>query len=111
MHAVAIKKSIVKKNPWLIETVFKAYSQSKQMAYDYMANAAWVMDSLPWFGQEFEETRALMGENYYSYGIKSNRKTLEALFRYSHQQGLCSKELTIEELFEPASLELTESLT
>ena len=109
MHAVAIKKNLVKRNPWLIEAVFKAYSQSKQMAYDYMAKAAWFKDSLPWFGQEFEETRALMGYNYYSYGIGPNRKTLEALFRYSHQQGLCKRELTIEELFESASIELAES--
>ena len=111
MHAVAIKKSLVKKNPRLVEAVFRAYSQSKQMAYDYMAKAAGLRDSLPWFGQEFQETRALMGKNYYSYGIEPNRKTLEALFRYSHKQGLCSKELTIEELFEPASLKLTESQT
>jgi 4,5-dihydroxyphthalate decarboxylase len=109
MHAVAIKKSLVQQNPWLIEAVFKAYSQSKQKAYDYMAEAAWLKDSLPWFGQEFEETRALMGDNYYSYGIEPNQKTLETLFRYSHQQGLCSRELTIEELFVPASLKLTET--
>ena len=109
MHAVAIKKSLVKQNPWIIEAVFDAYSQSKQKAYDYMAQAAWFKDSLPWFGQEFDETRTLMGDNYYSYGIEPNRKTLEALFRYSHQQGLCCRELTIEELFEPASLGLVES--
>ena len=109
MHAVAIKKSLVKENPWLIDAVFKAYSQSKQKTYDYMAKAAWLRDSLPWFGQEFEETRALMGNNYYSYGIEPNRKTLEALFRYSHQQGLCNRKLTVEELFEPASIKLTES--
>ena len=110
MHAVAVKKSLVKENPWLIDAVFKAYSQSKQQAYDYMAKAAWLRDSLPWFGQEFDETRALMGKNYYSYGIESNRKTLETLFRYSHQQGLCSRELSIEELFEPTSIKLTESI-
>ncbi len=108
MHAVAIRKSLAKQNPWLIEAAFNAYSQSKKMAYTYMANAAWAKESLPWFGQEFAETRALMGDNYYSYGIKPNRKTPEALFRYSHQQGLSSRELTIEEMFEPASLELTE---
>ncbi len=110
MHAVAIKKSLARENPWLIAAVFKAYSQSKQMAFKYMANAAWVKDSLPWFGQEFDETRALMGDNYYSYGIENNQKALEALFRYSHQQGLCSRELTIEELFEPTSLTLVDSL-
>lgn len=109
MHAMAIKKSVAEENPWLIDAVFKAYSQSKQIAFKYMANAAWVRDSLPWFGQEFDETRELMGDNYYSYGIDGNRKTLEAMFRYSHQQGLSSRELSIEEIFDPASLKLTES--
>ncbi len=108
MHTVAIKKSLAKQNPWLIEAAFNAYSQSKKMAFEYMAKIAWAKESLPWFGQEFAETRALMGDNYYSYGIKPNRKTLEALFRYSYEQGLSSRELTIEELFEPASLEFTE---
>ncbi len=109
MHAVAIKRDIFKQHPWLVEAVFNAYSQAKELAYEYMAKAAWFNDSLPWYGQEFEETRALMGDNYYSYGIEPNRKTLEALFRYSYQQGLCSRELTVEELFDPASLKLAES--
>jgi 4,5-dihydroxyphthalate decarboxylase len=109
MHAVAIKKELLEQHPWLIEAVFKAYSQAKQLAYDDMAKMGWANDMLPWYGQELEETRALLGDNFYSYGIKGNRKTLEALFRYSHQQGLCSRELTIEELFAPASLELVES--
>jgi 4,5-dihydroxyphthalate decarboxylase len=109
MHAVAIKKSLVQENPWLVEAVFQAYSQSKTKAYEYMAKIAWVKDSLPWFGQELRETRELMGDNYYSYGIGPNRKILETLFRYSWQQGLCSRELTVEELFVPASLDLIES--
>jgi len=109
MHAVAIKRDVAQQNPWLAEAVFNAYSQAKKVSYEYMTKAAWLYGSLPWFGQEFDETRALMGENYYSYGIAPNRKTLEALFRYSHQQGLSNRELTIEELFDPASLELAES--
>ena len=109
MHAVAIKKNLVQQNPWLVEAVFQAYSQSKEKAYEYMAKIAWLKDSLPWFGQELQETRELMGDNYYSYGIGPNRKTLEALFCYSQQQGLCSRELTVEELFVPASLDLLET--
>ena len=109
MHAVAIRKSLAIKHPWLIEAVFRAYSQSKQLAYNYMANAAWFKDSLPWFGQEFAETRSLMGDNFYSYGIEPNRAALETLFRYSYQQGLCSRELAVDELFEPTSLGLSET--
>jgi 4,5-dihydroxyphthalate decarboxylase len=109
MHAVAVKRAVLKENPELLGSTFKAYSQAKQSSYTYMAEAAWACDMLPWYGQELEETRQLMGDNFYSYGIKPNRKTLEALFRYSHQQGLARRELTIEELFHPASLELTET--
>ncbi len=109
MHAVAIKRDVAQQNPWLAEAVFNAYSRSKQINYEYMANAAWIYGSLPWFAQEFDETRALMGDNYYSYGIAPNRNTLKTLFRYSHQQGLSSRILTIEELFDPASLDFSEA--
>ena len=50
-----------------------------------------------------------MGDNFYSYGIAPNQKTLEALFGYSRQQGLSKCEFTIEELFDPASLKFTET--
>jgi 4,5-dihydroxyphthalate decarboxylase len=109
MHAVAVKKDTLKRNPWLAEAVFRAYSEAKKAAYEKMAKAGWWYDMLPWYGQEFEETRGLMGDNYYSYGIGPNRKTLEALFRYSHRQGLCGRELTVEELFAPESLGLVET--
>lgn len=109
MHAVAIKKNVLKKHPFLAEAVFNAYSEAKKLSYEHMIKLGWVFDSLPWYGQELEETRALMGENFYSYGIEANRKVLETLFRYSYEQGLSRRKLTIEELFAPESLGFTES--
>ena len=64
--------------------------------------------ALPWFAAELEETRELMGDNFWPYGIGPNKKALEALFQYSHEQGLASRELTVEELFHPSTLELVE---
>ena len=66
-------------------------------------------ETLPWYGQELEDTQRVMGENFYSYGIPPNRKTLETLFRYSYEQGIAARELTVDELFEPSTLELLES--
>jgi len=111
MHAVAVRNDLITEHPWLLEAVFRAYSQAKQLVYDYLAKSAWYKSSLPWLGQEFAETRALMGDNYWSYGIEPNRTTLEALSRYSYEQGLASRELTIEELFHPSTLELSEQLS
>ena len=109
MHAVAIRKDVAKQRPWLPQAVFNAYSQAKQLTYDYMQKSAWYKGSLPWFGQEFEETREVMGENYWSYGIASNRKALEALFQYSHEQGFSERRVTIDELFHPSTLQLREA--
>lgn len=108
MHAVAIKKDLLKQNPWLAQAVFDAYSQAKQLDYEYMATAAWLYESLPWYSQDFADAQALMGKNYYSYGIGPNQKALDALFKFSYQQGLCKRRLTIEELFYSGSLELAE---
>jgi len=108
MHAVAIKMDVLQENPWLIEAVFNAYSDAKRLTYAYLSNAAWYKTSLPWVKQEVEDTRALMGENFWPYGIEPNRKALNALFRYAHEQGLSSRELTIEGLFHPSGLHLTE---
>lgn len=107
MHAVAMKNAVIDAHPWLPGAVFEAYSQAKQMQYEAM-RMQWAFGTLPWFGQEFEETRALMGENFWPYGLEANRKTLEALFQYSYEQGLAKKRLTVEELFHPSSLNFNE---
>jgi 4,5-dihydroxyphthalate decarboxylase len=108
MHAVAIRNDVVKANPWLPEAVFKAYSEAKTSTYDHLRKMGWATISLPWIGQEIEETRKLMGDNYWPYGIEPNRKALEALCLYSYEQGLAKKKLKIEDLFHHSTLELRE---
>ncbi len=104
MHAVAMRNDVVDAHPWLPEAVYSAYCQAKQMQYETM-RMQWIYGTLPWFGQELEETRALMGENFWPYGIDANRKTLDAMLHYSYEQGLASKRLTVEDLFVPSSLQ------
>ena len=108
MHAVAIRNDVAEANPWLPQAVFGAYAQAKQAMYDALNKLGWVAISLPWVGQEIEETRELMGRNYWPYGIGPNRKALEALLQYSHEQGLAKKRLKVEELFHPSTVELVD---
>lgn len=108
MHAVAIRNSLMKSNPDLPKAVFKAYSEAKKLMYNQLQKMGWAMISLPWVGQELEETQQLMGKNFWPYGIEPNRETLEALFQYSHEQGLASRLLKIEDIFEPTTLEISE---
>ena len=109
MHAVAIRKKLIDTHPWLSSALFKAYAQAKATAIRELTTMGWANISMPWLAKEIEETRSLMGKNFWPYGIKPNRKTLELLCRYSHQQGLASRTLKIDELFHASSMDLIES--
>lgn len=110
MHAVAVRRQLLDQHPWLAGAIFNAYSQAKTAAYKHMSAIGWGADMLPWYGQELEQTREIMGANFYSYGMADNREVLDTLFRYSHEQGLSSRQLNVDELFHPSGLELVEAL-
>lgn len=109
MHTIAIRNDVARGNPWFPKAVFDAYTQSKQLAYDNIRTTAMYFITLPWMAQEAEETRKLMGDNYWPYAIEPNRKALNALLQYSHEQGLAKRLLKIEDLFHPSTLELNEA--
>ena len=98
MHVISIRKDLAQDTE-LVKHVFDAYSRAKQLDYQESRRIRWAYSSLPWFGQEFDETAELMGENFYSYGLGLNRKAMQAACRYLYQQGLAKRELTVEELF------------
>jgi len=109
MHVVAIRKDVVAENPQLPRAVFEGYSRAKSLMYVEQRALGWAMNSLPWYGQELEETRKLMGDNFWPYGIEPNLLALEALFQYSHEQGFSERRVTIDELFHPSTLALLET--
>jgi len=42
---------------------------------------------LPWSVAAYERAKAVMGPDYWSYGVAGNRHVLETLARYSFEQG------------------------
>jgi len=110
MHAVAIRTDTIKANPWLPKVVFEMYSKAKQKAYASLETTTSLMVTLPWVTQEFEDTRSLMGKNFWPYGVEANRKELELVMRYTHEQGLIKHRLKFEKLFHPSTLKLEENI-
>ena len=55
--------------------------------------------TLPFVEERLAEARALMGEDFWSYGVAANRKTLETFLRHHHAQGLSSRLVKPEDLF------------
>ena len=60
--------------------------------------------SLPWVSERYAEAAALMGEDFWPYGIAANRDAITAVARYVHAQGLAPQAPRIEDLFAPGLL-------
>jgi len=106
MHAVGIRKDAIAADPGLPKVVFEMYSKAKQVAYDNLETTTSLKVTLPWVTQEFEDTRELMGKDFWRYGVETNRKELELVMRYTHEQGLLKRRLKVEEVFHPSTLGL-----
>ena len=105
MHALGIRKDVAEEHPWLPMSLCKAFEQAKQIAMQDMREVAAIKLTLPWLTSVVEETVAVMGEDFWPYGVDANRHVLEAMFRYSYEQGLSARQLEIEEVFVKSTLD------
>lgn len=108
MHAISIRKDVADAHPDLPKSLFSMYCQAKNVAYEDLALGGVLKVALPWLNQEFEDTKAIMGDNYWKYGFAANRKELDLVMRYTHEQGLTKRKLATEEVFHPSTLELVD---
>lgn len=104
MHALGIRKDVVAKHPWIAASLYKAFVAAKRVADQDLREVVALKIGLPWIAQEVAETRALMGDDYWPYGVEPNRATLEALARYSYEQGLSMRRIAVEDMFVPTTL-------
>ena len=105
MHLVGVRKTLAEQHPWLPGAVYKAFEQAKAKALEQLSDTSATKVTLPFVEERLKEARDLMGEDFWSYGLKANRKTLETFLRHHHAQGLSSREVKPEELFHPGTHE------
>ena len=98
MHITGIKKEIIEQYPWVPINMYHALNKSKAIAMKEMVNPRIV--PLAWYREAWEEQEQLLGKDPWEYGLgEQNRKTLENMANYSHEQGLIKNKLTVDDLF------------
>ena len=103
MHVTTLKQEIVDKYPWIPTNLVKAFEASKQLAYRRVANPRMV--PLAFVRTAVEEQEAILGKDPWSYGLTPlNRKNLETVQRYAHQQGLIKTIVPLDALFADTDL-------
>jgi hypothetical protein len=107
MHTVVIRRDVYEQHRWIALAMVQAFEEAKALAMEAY-NAADIFFNaptmIPWFVSLRDKNRALMGENFWPYGIEANRTTLETCLRYHREQGILKRSYNIEELFAPEAL-------
>lgn len=105
MHVIVIRMPVYAENPWVAQSLFKAFCEAKDLCFSQLYDSNILRISLPWTVAEYEETAQLMSEDYWPYGFAPNQRVLETLHSYLLEQGLIKQKLELEELFAVNTLE------
>ena len=105
MHTVVIRRDVYRENPWVAQSLYKAFVEAKRRTIEGLIQTAANMAMLPWLVAHVEQARSELGEDWWPYGLQENRSVLETFLRYHHEQGLSKKRLKPEDLFAPETLE------
>jgi 4,5-dihydroxyphthalate decarboxylase len=105
MHLLGIRRTLVERHPWLPAAVVKAFERSKAVALERLGDTSATKVTLPFLEDQLRAARALMGEDFWSYGLAPNRHLLTRFLDRHHAEGLSARRLAPEELFHPATLE------
>ena len=105
MHTVVIRREVYEANRWIAQSLTKAFMEAQRRTYQDLYETAALKTMLPWLTAHVEDARREFGDDWWSYGLEKNRKTLETFTRYHHEQGLSARKLEVTELFAPESLE------
>jgi 4,5-dihydroxyphthalate decarboxylase len=109
MHVIGVRRTLADEHPGLAADLFRAFVEARNLAmreHDLTARSSANRMMLPWFADQWEATKVLMGDDFWPYGVAENRAELEAVCRYSHEQNLGRKRLSVGALFAPETVEL-----
>ncbi|WP_114965485.1 ABC transporter substrate-binding protein [Alkalilacustris brevis] len=103
MHIIGLRNDHWATDPGVATRLFDAFEAGRRHALNELHQVAYDAPMLPWAGEELAYAEALMGRDYWTYGLDArNREGVEILCRYAHEQGLTDRQLAVEEVF-PAS--------
>ncbi len=104
MHTLVMQEPVYRANPWIAESLFKAFEESKHWAIQQMRFSGAIRYTLPWLFADLEEIDGLFGGDPWPYGLEANRKTLEMMTQFLVDQGFLRERPRIDDLFAPIVL-------
>ena len=105
MHVVVLRSDVYERHRWMAQSLYKACVAARDDAYRRVYDSSALRFMEPWLIQHIEQSRELLGNDFWSYGLSSNEKVLDVFLRYHHEQGLSKQRYEPADLFAPETAE------
>jgi 4,5-dihydroxyphthalate decarboxylase len=100
-HGMVTKRTLADRHPWLAGHLLDAFERANgKIDRQRMEHLAYYFETGLLPGGTMDKVR----EPLVRHGVKANRLVLETCARYSYEQGLTPRVMTLDELFEPATM-------
>jgi 4,5-dihydroxyphthalate decarboxylase len=103
MHLIGVRREIAEREPALCRQICDAFDTARRYAIARTNETQAPFTSLPWAPSDAGRVSGILGDDYWRYGVAANLAPIDALCRYSFEQGLAPRRLTTEELFAPST--------
>jgi len=101
-HGMVVKREVFERAPFVVTNIIKAFNQANDIAdRERREHVAYHLET----GLVPPDYRQALATRIIQHGLKANRAVLETAAKYSNQQGLTPRVMTMEELFAPNALE------
>lgn len=99
MHAIVIKQRLHEEQPWVAQSLFDAFTASKNRALERLFESTSLAAAVPSLFHDVARIRTIMGTDYWPFGIEPNRGAMETFLRHMRDQGIITVSLKPEDLF------------
>lgn len=104
MHCIVVREELFRQNPWVAQSLFKAFIASRDIAWAAMHDDGVTRLMLPWLADDVEELTALCGGDPWWYGVEPNRHVIETFVGYLHRERFIAEPVNVDALFAPVGL-------
>jgi 4,5-dihydroxyphthalate decarboxylase len=101
-HTVVVKDSLLQADPTLAPRLFNAFEEAKARFLQQLSSGAELSSE----DQALAQRRSLVGDDPLPNGLARNRKAVEAVIQFAHDQKILPRKVSPEEMFASNTLDL-----
>jgi 4,5-dihydroxyphthalate decarboxylase len=102
-HGMVIRRSLHERYPWAALNIFNAFAKARA---DVLRARDTALHRHYEPGLIGDDVRQALASDPMAYGVKGNRKVLQTITQYVHEQGLSARRVALEELFAASTLDV-----